>query len=355
MAHTPPLAPTVTGFALPMGWVRLLPGVALCAAVAVFALGLQWLELSLVGFAWIEALVLAILTGAAIRLVWRPGPFWMTGIKFSAKTLLEVAIALLGATVSGAAVAALGPWLLLGIMMVVALAIVGGYLIGRAFGLPHAMALLVACGNAICGNSAIAAVAPVIRAEGEDVAAAIGFTAVLGIAVVLLVPVVGAMLGYQATGIGVLAGMTVYAVPQVLAAAAPAGSAAIQTGAVVKLVRVLMLGPVTLVLGLMQAKRDHEVGGSQSRPGFRQLVPWFIIVFLVLLGLRSLGVIPQSVLIPLDHAVTAMTLMAMAGLGLMVDPAAVAKAGVRVATVAALSALMIGVMAVVAITILGMA
>lgn len=356
MAHTPPLAPSVSGLHLPLAVTRLLPGVALCAAVAGSAMGLQWLETSVVGFAWVEALVLAILTGAAIRLFWTPGAYWMAGIRFSAKTLLEVAIALLGATVSGAAVAALGPWLLLAIMAVVALAIVGAYLIGRAFGLPHAMALLVACGNAICGNSAIAAVAPVIKAEGEDVAAAIGFTAVLGIAVVLLVPVVGAMLGYQATGVGVLAGLTVYAVPQVLAAAAPAGSAAIQMGAVVKLVRVLMLGPVTLVLGLMQAKHDRALNGdTASRPKLTQLVPWFIVVFLVLLGLRSAGAIPEGILAPLDGAVTAMTPMAMAGLGLMVDPKAVAKAGVRVATVAALSALMIGLMAVGAIAILGMA
>lgn len=333
---------------------KLVPGVLLSGAVALVAYSLQRAELAVVGFAWIEALVLAILLGAAMRLVWTPSQRWMPGIRFSAKTLLEVAVALLGATVSGAAVLALGPWLLLAIVGVVAVAIVGGYVIGRAFGLPHAMALLVACGNAICGNSAIAAIAPVIEAEGEDVAAAIGFTAVLGIAVVLLVPVVGAALGYQATGVGVLAGLTVYAVPQVLAAAAPAGTAAIQTGAVVKLVRVLMLGPVSLVLGLMHARRHTAIEGKSSRPRLSQLVPWFIVVFLILMALRSMGWVPASVLVPLDHGVTAMTLMAMAALGLMVDPRAVAKAGPRVAAVAGISALMIAALAIGTIALLGM-
>ena len=330
--------------------VTLWPGIALSAGIAALAYGLQRVELAVVGFAWIEALVIAILAGAAIRLFWTPSERFMSGIRFSAKTLLEVAVALLGASVSGAAVAALGPGLLLAIVGVVIVAITGGYAIGRAFGLPSSMALLVACGNAICGNSAIAAIAPVIEAEGDDVAAAIGFTAVLGIGVVLLVPVVGHLLGYQAVGTGVLAGLTVYAVPQVLAAAAPAGAAAIQTGAVVKLVRVLMLGPVSLVLGVAHARASQ----SGRRPRLSEMVPWFIVVFLVLMALRSANLIPQAVLVPLDHGVTLMTLMAMAALGLMVDPAAVVRAGPRVAAVAGLSALMIGVLAVGAIAILGM-
>lgn len=323
------------------GPLALLPGVALSAAIGAVAFGLQIIEARLFGQAWIEGLVLAILIGAALRLVWTPSSLWSPGVSFSAKTLLEVAVALLGATVSGATVAALGSWLLLAIVGVVVLAIVGAYALGRAFGLPPAMALLVACGNAICGNSAIAAVAPVIEAEGQDVAAAIGFTAVLGIAVVLLVPVVGALLGYDATRVGVLAGLTVYAVPQVLAAAAPAGLAAVQTGAVVKLVRVLMLGPVCLVLGLMRSKQ--AAGGR--RPKLHQMAPWFILVFLALMAARSLGWLPEAILPPLQVSVSALTLIAMAALGLMVDPRAVLRAGPRAAAVAALSALLIGVLA----------
>lgn len=327
-----------------------LPGVALCAAVAVAGYALQALELRIFGFAWIEALVMSILLGAALRLFWAPSARLMVGVRFSAKTLLEIAVALLGATVSGAAVAALGPWLLMAIIGVVVLAIVLGYAVGRGFGLPPAMALLVACGNAICGNSAIAAIAPVIEAEGEDVAAAIGFTAVLGILVVLLVPIAGAILGYNATGVGVLAGLTVYAVPQVLAAAAPAGAAAVQTGAVVKLVRVLMLGPVSLVLGLLHARQV----GAGRKPKLSQLVPWFIVVFLMLMALRSADLIPPAILVPMDHTVMVMTLMAMAGLGLMVEPRAVMKAGPRVAAVAAISALMIAALAIATIALLGL-
>src|SRR3546814_8154148 len=103
--------------------------------------------------------------------------------------------------------------------------------------------MLIACGNAICGNSAIAAVAPVIDAESDDVAAAIGFTAVLGVVVVLAMPGLAALAGFEGAKAGALAGLTVYAVPQVLAAAAPMGPAAVQMGTLVKLTRVLTLGP----------------------------------------------------------------------------------------------------------------
>ena len=155
-------------------------------------------------------------------------------------------------------------------------------------------------------------------------------------------------MGFDAVKVGVLAGLTVYAVPQVLAAAAPAGLLAVQTGAIVKLVRVLMLGPVCLVLGLM---RSGKVEGAR-RPRLHHMAPWFILVFLVLMGLRSAGLIPEVVLPPLQAGVTAMTLIAMAGLGLMVDPRAVVRAGPRVAAVAALSALLIGLLALGVIALL---
>src|SRR5690606_25838146 len=164
-------------------------------------------------------------------------------ISFSAKTILEVAVVLLGASISASTIIAAGPGLVLGIACVVAIALVGSYLIGRALKLPHRMAVLVACGNSICGNSAIAATAPVIGADSEDVAASIAFTAILGVVVVLCLPMLVPLLGLTNSQYGVLAGLTVYAVPQVLAATAPVATISVQMGTLVKLVRVLMLGP----------------------------------------------------------------------------------------------------------------
>ena len=170
----------------------LLPGTALSIAVTLAAVGLQAVEVRLTGRAWLESLVLAILIGTAVRSALRPDDRFSLGIRFSAKTLLEIAVVLLGASVSARAVMAAGPMLLAGIVGVVVIAIAASYGIGRALGLEHKLATLVACGNSICGNSAIVAAAPVIGATAGDVAASIAFTAVLGVVVVLLLPTAGA-------------------------------------------------------------------------------------------------------------------------------------------------------------------
>src|SRR6185503_5950264 len=131
---------------------------------------------------------------------------------------------------------------------VVVVALGASYGLCRVLGLPKRMAVLVACGNSICGNSAIAAVAPVIGARGEDVASSIAFTAILGVIVVLALPLLVPLLALTDTQYGILAGLSVYAVPQVLAATMPVGMVSVQIGTLVKLLRVLMLGPVVLVL-----------------------------------------------------------------------------------------------------------
>ncbi|WWT17900.1 putative sulfate exporter family transporter [Pararoseomonas sp. SCSIO 73927] len=328
---------------------RLLPGVVLCAAVSLAALGLARLEEAVFGRAWLETLVLAILLGCAIRTGWRPGPRWKPGVDFSAKVLLEVAVVLLGASLSAATILAVGWELLLGIAAVVGVAIPASYALGRAFGLAPRLAVLVACGNSICGNSAIAAVAPVVGAKGEDVAAAIAFTAVLGVAVVLALPLLAPLLGLSGGQYGVLAGLTVYAVPQVLAATAPVGALSVQVGTLVKLVRVLMLGPVVVALSLLAPGR----GGA--RPPLSRLIPWFILGFLGLAALRSLELLTAALLGPFASAATALTVLAMAALGLGVDLRSVARSGGRVVGAAVASLLLLVAVSLGLIRVLGVA
>ena len=329
----------------------LLPGLLLCGAVTLAAVALQRLEVRLLGRAWLEALVLAILVGTLVRTIWEPGRRWFAGIVFSGKTLLEVAVVLLGASLSARAIAAMGPAPLLGIAAVVAAAIGASYALGRLLGLRHRLAVLVACGNSICGNSAIAAVAPVIGADGEDVAAAIAFTAVLGVAIVLGLPLALPLLHMSGTQYGVLAGLTVYAVPQVLAATAPAGAIAVQIGTLVKLVRVLMLGPVVLTLALLARRRAAAT--APRRLLLRQLVPWFILGFLALAGLRSAGLLPTGALAPLAVVANGLTVLSMAALGLVTDLRSVARAGGRVTAAVTLSLVVLGATSLGLIRLLG--
>jgi uncharacterized membrane protein YadS len=127
---------------------QLAPGIALCAAIALAAILLQRLEEHWAGRPWLEALVIAILLGTATRTFWTPGMRWVPGIGFSAKTLLEIAVMLLGASISAQAVLEAGFGLMLGIAAVVALAIGASYALGRWLDLPWRMAVLVACGTA---------------------------------------------------------------------------------------------------------------------------------------------------------------------------------------------------------------
>jgi len=323
----------------------LLPGLILCLAVTGLAEVAQVLEARLTGQTYLEALVLAILLGVAVRAAWHPPALFDPGIHFSAKTLLETAVVLLGASVSVKTVLALGPKLLVGIVVVVAISILFSYAISRLLRLSTRMAILVACGNSICGNSAIAAVAPVIGADGDDIAASIAFTAVLGVIVVLLLPLLVPVLLLSLTQYGVLAGLTVYAVPQVLAATLPIGALSNQVGTVVKLVRVLMLGPVVLVISLLTARLRESAGlssGAPRLPALHRMVPWFIAGFLLVLILRSAGVIPAPWLGPIKFIAATLTTISMAALGLGVDVRVVAKAGMRVTSAVTLSLLALG-------------
>jgi len=345
MAHVSYSTPAPSGLRLTAPAV--LPGIGLCLMITIAAYAIEASEAMVLGKAWLEALVLAILIGTAVRSLWSPGPALRPGIAFSAKYLLEIAVVLLGASVSTTMIAKAGPLLLCGIAAVVTVAVLVSFGIGKMLNLPTRMALLVACGNSICGNSAIAAVAPVIGADSDDVAASIAFTAVLGVAVVLGLPILGLAMGLSGAAYGAFAGLTVYAVPQVIAAAAPMGTVAVQMGTLVKLVRVLMLGPVCLILSLIAPRLGPAIdpaGGAierraplRRRPSLSSLVPWFILGFMALVICRSLGLVPVWVVAPVGHLATLLTVISMAALGLGVDVRTIARAGGKVTTAVVLS------------------
>ena len=306
------------------------PGLLLSVFFGLAGVGLGRVEAHFAGREWLEGLVTAILLGLGARWFWTPGAKYTPGVRFAAKPLLEIAIVLLGASVDARALwSGVGPGLLAAVFAVVPLSIGLGALLGRALGLEPKLALLVACGNSICGNSAIAALAPVIEADEEHVAAAVAFTALGSVFVVALLPLARPFLALSPHGFGALAGLSVYAVPQVLAATAGAGALAAQTATVVKLARVLMLGPVTLVLSLLGRER-----GANVKLGWAEMVPPFIVGFVLLAALRTLGVIAPT-WADLGREIGGwLTVAAMAALGLSSDPRAVKRAG-RPVTLAA--------------------
>ena len=327
---------------------KLAPGLLLCWLITLSSYCLEYLEIYLFDRAWLETLVIAILLGSAVRTFYNPNSRFDAGIHFGAKILLEIAVVLLGVSVSASAIMSQGASLIGGIALVVVFAIIASYGIGRLAGLPRKMAILIACGNSICGNSAIAAVAPIIDADGSDVASSIAFTAVLGIVVVLILPIMIPLLNLSKLQYGVFAGLTVYAVPQVLAATTSVSLISTHIGTIVKLVRVLMLGPVVLTLSIVNSR------GGGKRPTLSHVVPWFIVGFLALITMRSFHLIPKFFIEPAHISGNLLTVMSMAALGLGVDVRSVARAGYRVTTVVVLSLLILFAISLVLIRIIGL-
>lgn len=315
---------------MPRRLTSILPGLAASIAIA----GLAWMvataEGAIAGREWLEPLVLAILIGSLVRTALPATEKLAAGIHFSAKLPLEIAIVLLGLSINAGFLSGAGGRLILGVAVIVLLSIGASYAIGRLLGLHHHMAMLVAAGNSICGNSAIAAAAPVIGAGASDVAASIAFTAVLGIATVLLLPLMVPLAGLDALQYGVVAGLSVYAVPQVLAATAPVALASVQMGTIVKLLRVMMLGPVLFALAFLHGREGPRLPISK-------LVPWFLVGFFALGALRALGFVPDAAAETGHTVSTVLTVVAMAGLGLGADLRTLSKSGGRVALAAGLS------------------
>lgn len=306
-------------------------GIAVACAVALLAWLLQQLETAWLGHAVVEGLVLAILFGMLLRNAGAVPKAAEPGIGFVARDVLEFAVALLGASVSFSELLHHGPGLLAAIVLLVAVTLTVSTFVSRRLGLNAKLATLIAVGNAICGNSAIAAVAPVIEATPDDVAAAVAFTAVLGVGVVLLLPLLVPLLALTHYQFGVLAGLSVYAVPQVVAAAAQVSDLSLRVATSVKLVRVLLLGPVVVWYSLRRRRTNAALRSAK-------LVPWFVITFLAFATLRSIGAIPPALGDALAQTGKLITLASMAALGLGVNLRSIRSAGARV-TLAVLASL----------------
>ncbi len=307
--------------------------------------------------------MLAILIGTAIRSLWTPGDRWHEGIVIQCKYLLEVAVVLLGASVSAATILAAGVPLLVGIAGVVASAILLSFGIGRLLGLPTRMALLVACGNSICGNSAIAAVAPVIGADSDDVAASIAFTAVLGRHRGAGLPLLGIALGMSGIAFGR------WPTDRVRGAAGDRGRLATggcgradgdagqarpraDAGACVPRPVADRTTPCPAADACGRGRGGHRAGKDVRSRSSRPVVHHR---FLVMVACRSFGLVPTAAIPPIGRIATLLTVVSMAALGLGVDVRTVAKAGGKVTTAVVLSLLVLGAISMTLLALLHIA
>lgn len=209
------------------------------------------------------------------------------------RRLLRVGIVLLGFSVSFTSIAALG----LPLIAVVAGTLVSTLLfttwLGGRLGLSRGRSLLIGTGTAICGASAIAAMEDTAEASDEDVTASIAMVTLFGTLALVLLPLLQAPLGLGDQELGIWAGASVHEVGQVVAAASPAGAAVVATAVVVKLTRVVMLAPVVAAASTLRRLRAP---GPRTEASRTPVVPLFVLGFLACVGLRTVGVVPESTL-----------------------------------------------------------
>lgn len=326
------------------------PGVGLCAAIALpcWFLGEA---LPVVG-----GPVFAILIGMVIALWWKQPARGIVqdGIGFTAKKVLQYAVILLGFGLNLAQIAAVGAESLPIILTTIATALIVGYVLYRVLRMDSAIATLIAVGSSICGGSAIAATAPVIRAKDEQVAQAISVIFLFNVVAALIFPTLGQALGMSNEGFGLFAGTAVNDTSSVTAAAAAwdgmhPGSNALDDATIVKLTRTLTIIPITLVLGIVMARKesaDESASNAQAasepsstrRKGplgnfsLKRAFPMFILFFLVASLITTIAVAAgadAAVFAPLKTLSKFFIVMAMAAIGLNTDLVKLVKSGAK--------------------------
>ncbi|HKT56124.1 MAG TPA: putative sulfate exporter family transporter [Microbacterium sp.] len=270
----------------------------------------------------------AVVIGVVIALVRRPAARLEPGIRFSSTFLLQVAVVLLGAQLSLPIILQVGAESLPVMLGTLAVCLTGAWLVGRALRIEPRLRTLVGVGTGICGASAIAAVSPVIGAASAEVAYAISTIFLFNVLAIVLFPLLGHALQLDPHTFGLLAGTAVNDTSSVVATAGVFGAAALGFAVVVKLVRTLMIIPISIGLSVIEARRS--AGGIRMTPRrVLGLVPWFLVGFVMVALLNSTGVIPLDLRAGLVQVSQFLIATALAGIGLSTDLPALRRAGWR--------------------------
>jgi uncharacterized integral membrane protein (TIGR00698 family) len=310
--------PARIDLSLPQG---LLPGLGAAVAVGAAAVVLGR-SVPVVG-----APVIAMLLAIGLRaLADRYGPSAVQrvrpGVAFAGRYLLQAAIVLFGAGLSVSTVLRVGRASLPVMLATLAICFGAAWLFGRLLRIADPLRILIGAGTGICGASAIAAVSPVLAADGAEMAYAVSTIVVYNVLAAVLFPPIGHLLALGPHAFGLWAGTAVNDTSSVVATAYAYGAEAGQYAVVVKLTRSLMIVPVVLALIAWQARRrptgaDNPGTATDSpRPAAWRLIPPFIAVFLVAAALNSIGVIPATWTATTSTLAGYATAVAMAGVGL---------------------------------------
>jgi uncharacterized integral membrane protein (TIGR00698 family) len=311
------------------------PGLAVCFAIAIPA----WLLGKV--FPVVGGAVIAILAGMVITLFWNDKGVCDPGIHWTSKYILQAAVVLLGFGMDLGVILQTGRQSLPIIVCTISTSLILAWLLQKALHIPGKTSILIGVGSSICGGSAIAATAPVIHADDNEVAQSISVIFFFNVLAAIFFPMLGHALGFSTTSggpFGIFAGTAVNDTSSVTAAASTwdsmwhLGTQTLDKAVTVKLTRTLAIIPITLVLALYQARAENN-GGEKNKAGsfsFRRAFPMFILYFVIAAIITTVCIhfgVPAAAFAPLKELSKFMIIMAMAAIGLNSNVIKLIKSG----------------------------
>lgn len=293
------------------GYAEHVPGLALALAIALIALGLGHLA-PLIG-----GPVIGIVLGIAVRNGFAPGARFTPGIRFAGKQVLQWSIMALGFGLSLDQVAKTGLESLSVTLITMSTAFLAAWALGRLLGVHDHLKVLIGVGTAICGGSAIAAVTPIINPDEHDTAFAISTIFLFNVVAVLLFPLLGHLMHLSDLGFGLWAGTAINDTSSVVGAGYSYSHAAGDYATIVKLTRATLIIPVCVVLAVTTAVREKRKGAADF--SLKRIFPWFILWFLVASAVRTVGLVPTTLLPAIHELAEFLIVVALTAIGLSAD------------------------------------
>ena len=301
---------------------NLAPGVLLCLVLAVPC----WLLGK--AFPVVGGPVFAILAGMVISMLYRDRERTQDGILYTSKKVLQYAVILLGFGLNLSEIARVGAASLPVIVSTISTSLIVSFVLCKVMKMPANISTLIGVGSSICGGSAIAATAPVIDADDEEIAQSISGIFLFHIIAALTFPMLGSALGLSNEGFGLFAGTAVNDTSSVTATAAAwdgmhPGANTLDQATIVKLTRTLAIIPITLALAVWRTARAKKAGGSQgSTFSLKKVFPFFILFFVlasVITTAATAAGAPSSLFQPFKELSQFFIIMAMGAIGLNTD------------------------------------
>ncbi|EGY79029.1 integral membrane protein, partial [Peptoniphilus indolicus ATCC 29427] len=276
--------------------------------------------------------VFAILVGMLISLFYKEKNSTQLGIKFTSKYILQLAVVFLGFGMNLSDVIKVGATSLPIIISTILTSLIVAYILQKVLRIQSNTAILVGVGSSICGGSAIAATAPVIEAEDEEIAKAISVIFLFNILAALIFPSFGEYLGLSNNGFGLFAGTAINDTSSVTAAATVwdgihAGANTLETATIVKLTRTLAIIPIVLTLAFIRLKKEKN---SNSSVSIKKIFPYFVLFFILASIVTTVSIqmgASHAFFKPLKTLSKFFITMAMAGIGLSTDIVNIIKTG----------------------------